>query len=81
MPVVGLRGHGVPVGVPGSLSTTSSPAAAASTSRRIHGWRDIEGREGSERATTVATPSWERRPVAAPRLTLVIEPVDNVVTA
>jgi hypothetical protein len=63
------------------LSTTSSPAAAASTSRRIHGWRNIEGKEGSERATTLATPSWERRPVAAPRLTLLIEPVNRVLTA
>jgi aminotransferase class V len=69
------------LGVPGSLSTTISPAAAASTSRLIRGWRNIEGREGSERATTVATPSWERRPVAAPRITLLIEPVDNVFTA
>ncbi|HEX5899275.1 MAG TPA: hypothetical protein VFY32_07740 [Solirubrobacteraceae bacterium] len=29
-------------------------------------------------ATTAATPSWERRPVAAPRL---IESIDNVLTA
>ena len=45
------------LGVPGSLSTTSSPAAAASTSPLIHGWRRIEGRSGCERATTLATPS------------------------
>ena len=69
------------LGVPGSLSTTSSPAAAASTSRLIHGWRNIEGREGSERATTLATPSWERRPVAAPRITLLMGPVNSVLTA
>ena len=47
------------LGVPGSLSTTSSPAAAASTSPLIHGWRRIEGRSGCERATTLATPSWD----------------------
>ena len=55
------------LGVAGSLSTTSSPAAAATTSRLVHGRRNIGGREGAERATTVATPSWPRRPVAAPR--------------
>jgi hypothetical protein len=55
------------LGVAGSLSTTSSPAAAATTSRLVHGCRNIRGREGAERATTVATPSWPRRPVAAPR--------------
>jgi hypothetical protein len=58
------------MGVAGSLSATSSPAAAATKSRLFHGCRNIRGREGSERATTVATPSWARAPDAAPRNTL-----------
>ena len=58
------------LGVVGSLSTTSSPAAAATKSRLVQGCRNIPGREGSERATTVATPSWLRAPDAAPRSTL-----------
>ncbi len=58
------------LGVVGSLSATSSPAAAATKSRLVHGCRNIAGSEGSERATTVATPSWLRAPDAAPRNTL-----------
>ena len=34
------------------------------------GLRSIAGREGSEWATRAARPSWERIPVAAPRVTL-----------
>jgi len=58
------------LGVVGSLSTTSSPAAAATSTRLVHGRRNIEGREESERTTTAARPSWPREPVAAPRSTL-----------
>ena len=58
------------LGVVGSLSTTSSPAAAATKRRLVQGCRNIGGREGSERATMVATPSWPRAPDAAPRSTL-----------
>ena len=58
------------LGVPGSLSATSSPTAAATMSRLVHARRNIGGREGSERTTTIAAASWERRPDAAPRNTL-----------
>ena len=59
-----------PAGRGRQLVDASSPAAATTKSRLVHGCRNIGGREGSERATTVATPSWLRRPDAAPRNTL-----------
>ena len=68
------------LGVAGSLSTTSSPAAAATKSRLVHGCRNIGGREWSERTTTVATPSWARRPDAAPRNTLPTTAYGRVLT-
>ena len=58
-------------GVVGSLSTTSSPAAAATKKSPGPRAAGIPGAgKVSERATTVATPSWLRAPDAAPRSTL-----------
>jgi hypothetical protein len=58
------------LGVFGSLSATSSPAAAGTKSCLVHGCRNIRGKDGSERTATAATPIWPRRPDEAPMRTL-----------